>query len=364
MIQPEYLLSTAPPYQLRSAEKKRYLLQELDLLTQFHKLNCNPYGKICNALSLPRSPKTLADLPFLPVRLFKMYDFLSVPRDQVFKTITSSGTTSQMVSRVYLDRSTAKLQTKTLAAIITSFVGKQRLPMILVDSVGVLKNRQSFNARGAGVVGMANFGRDHFYLLDERMNFRWEELQTFLAKHDGEKILVFGFTFMIWQYFYLHLKQKNINLHLSNSILIHSGGWKKLYQEAVDNTTFKRRLFEQTGIPRIHNFYGMAEQVGSIFMECESGFLHAPDMADIIIRDPDNFQPLLSGKEGIVEVLSVVPRSYPGHILLTEDLGTIIGEDDCRCGRKGKYFIINGRLPAAELRGCSDTHAAMLGELN
>ena len=41
-------------------------------------------------------------------------------------------------------------------------------------------------------------------------------------------------------------------------------------------------------------------------------------------------------------------QSYPGHALLTEDLGTILGEDDCACGRKGKYFSISGRVQNAK----------------
>jgi hypothetical protein len=43
--------------------------------------------------------------------------------------------------------------------------------------------------------------------------------------------------------------------------------------------------------------------------------------------------------------------------LLTEDEGIILGEDDCPCGRKGKYFQVNGRLGKSEIRGCSDTYA-------
>jgi len=56
-------------------------------------------------------------------------------------------------------------------------------------------------------------------------------------------------------------------------------------------------------------------------------------------------------------VVSVLPFSYPGHSLLTEDEGTLLGEDDCTCGRLGKYFRIVGRLKNAEIRGCSDTYA-------
>ena len=99
----------------------------------------------------------------------------------------------------------------------------------------------------------------------------------------------------------------------------------------------------------------MVEQVGSIFMECEEGHLHCPDYADVIIRDPKNLNELENGYEGVIQVLSILPLSYPGHSLLTEDIGKIIGEDDCKCGRKGKYFSISGRMHMAELRGCSDT---------
>ena len=63
-----------------------------------------------------------------------------------------------------------------------------------------------------------------------------------------------------------------------------------------------------------------------------------------------------NGEDGIIQLLSLLPISYPGQSILTEDLGTILGEDDCICERKGKYFKINGRLKNAEVRGCSDTY--------
>nr|WP_282601556.1 hypothetical protein [Pantoea ananatis] len=42
--------------------------------------------------------------------------------------------------------------------------------------------------------------------------------------------------------------------------------------------------------------------------------------------------------------------------MLTEDVGILLGEDDCSCGRMGKYFQVLGRLKNAEIRGCSDTY--------
>ena len=80
------------------------------------------------------------------------------------------------------------------------------------------------------------------------------------------------------------------------------------------------------------------------------------DIVAVLIRRPQDFSVAEQGERGLIELLSLLPTSYPGHILLTEDEGEILGEDDCSCGRKGKYFKIYGRMKGAEIRGCSDTY--------
>jgi hypothetical protein len=107
----------------------------------------------------------------------------------------------------------------------------------------------------------------------------------------------------------------------------------------------------------------MVEQVGSVFVECEAGHLHAPSFADVLVRHPLTLAPLSTREAGLIQVVSCLPGSYPGHSLLTEDLGTVLGEDDCACGRSGRYFSVHGRIPKAELRGCSDAQAAEVRRL-
>ena len=91
-------------------------------------------------------------------------------------------------------------------------------------------------------------------------------------------------------------------------------------------------------------------------MECEYGHYHSSVFSDIIIRRAYDFSIAGIGEEGIIQVLSILPKSYPGHSLLTDDKGILLGEDDCPCGRLGKYFKVTGRLEHAEIRGCSDTY--------
>jgi hypothetical protein len=186
----------------------------------------------------------------------------------------------------------------------------------------------------------------------------WEALRVFEERFAGGPVLFFGFTFMVWRHWVQEAHRDGRRFSFPQGILIHGGGWKKLEEERVGHAEFRGALKERFGIPRAVNYYGMVEQAGSIFVECPEGHLHAPSFAEVLVRDANDLAPLAHGREGLIQVLSVVPRSYPGHSLLTEDVGVIEGEDDCPSGRWGKYFRVIGRAPRAELRGCSDTHAS------
>jgi phenylacetate-coenzyme A ligase PaaK-like adenylate-forming protein len=349
------------PYSLRKNEKEKVLNSFLNQLSRHHYTNCKPFTKMMDGIGYSSDKEyKYSELPFLPVRLFKMLDLLSVGEKEVVKTMTSSGTSGQAVSRIYLDRITSSNQTKVLTKIVSSFIGQKRVPMIIIDNEAVVKNRKLFSARGAGILGFSMFGSKRIYALNENMELNTESIIEFLEKHKNEQIFLFGFTFMIWQHFYKQLLKKGIKLDLSNSVLIHGGGWKKLVNESISSDDFKEKLNSVCGINSIHDYYGMVEQTGSIHMECEYGHLHTPVFSDIIIRKASDFSVAKIGERGIIQVLSILAHSYPGHSLLTEDEGILLGEDDCPCGRFGKYFKIVGRLKNAEIRGCSDTYAEKL----
>lgn len=349
-----------PPFGLAAKEKRLEMTSAMRTLTLHHSESCAGYRAILKSQNqAAEEVNDISQVPFLPVRLFKHVDLMSVDPSAVFKTLTSSGTTGQQVSKIYLDRETAAAQTRALVKILQNFIGVERLPMLIIDHPGVLKNKRSFSARGAGILGLSNFGRDHTYALrDEDMSLDLSAIESFAERYRDRPVLVFGFTFMVWRYFIEALREQGGGIRLDSAILLHSGGWKKLEDEAVDNETFKSTLAEVSGVERVHNFYGMAEQVGSIFVECENGVLHAPAFADVLIRRPSDWQLLPVDTPGLIQLLSLLPRSYPGHSLLTEDIGMILGEDNCKCGRLGKTIRILGRVQKSELRGCSDTHAS------
>ncbi|MGI6653637.1 MAG: acyl-protein synthetase [Christensenellales bacterium] len=350
-----------PPYSLNKGDKKKLLTERLLGLTKHHQENCPEYARILESINFDSDKvKSYYDLPFLPVRLFKQLELKSIHKGDVVKTMTSSGTTGQAVSKIFLDKTTSSNQQKTLVKIVSEFTGSSRMPMIIIDCPSVIKNRTMFSARGAGILGFSVFGAKKIYALDDDMKLDIEGLKVFLEKYGNQKILLFGFTFMIWQHFYkelLRLKSEGITFDLTKGIMIHGGGWKKLISQAVSHDEFHRKIEDVCGLHDIHDYYGMVEQTGCIYMECECGHLHASVFSDVIIRRPIDFSEASIGETGIIQVVSTIPESYPGHSLLTEDEGLILGEDSCPCGRKGKYFKIDGRLKNAEIRGCSDTYA-------
>ena len=359
----EEILNNAP-YSLASEEKGKMLTERLKELTAFHQRNCPEYARMLRSIGHDEARDQYEeDIPFLPVRLFKELTLKSVPDEEVVKTMTSSGTTGQAVSKIFLDRNTSANQQKAMIKIVSDFTGSGRMPMIIIDCPSVVKNRAMFSARGAGILGFSLFGSKRIYALDDDMKLDVDTLRAFLDEHRGERIFLFGFTFMIWQHFYrelLRLRDKGTTFDLSNAIMIHGGGWKKLISEAVSREEFHKRLEDVCGLKNIHDYYGMVEQTGCIYMECECGHLHASVYSDVITRRPFDFSPCEIGESGILQVVSAIPESYPGHSLLTEDEGVVLGVDDCPCGRKGKYFKVLGRLKSAEIRGCSDTYEARI----
>ena len=346
-----------PVYGLSQEEKSQALLSALQNLTAWHDERCPEYHSILSKVDKFKKAGSLLDLPFLPVRLFKHQKLLSIPQDEVIKTMTSSGTSGQNVSQIFLDKKTSAMQVKVLSRIVSNFIGPHRLPILVIDCRATIANRYKFSARTAGILGFSMFGRDVEFALDDDMTLNVDRVTRFLEKYSDQNILLFGFTFIVWQHWIRYLEEASIKLPIGKGILIHGGGWKQLQSQAVSSNEFKRMLESVSDIKRVHNYYGMVEQTGSIFMECEEGHLHTSSWSEIIVRDPMDFKALPKGTAGLIQLLSVIPHSYPGHSLLSEDEGEIVGVDDCCCGRLGTYFRVHGRIQNAEVRGCSDTYS-------
>ena len=336
--------------------RSELVFESLTSLTQHHYESCGEYKMLLDSFGYDaRKIQSLSDLPFLPVTIFKQFDLLSVGLDQVFKVVHSSGTSGSNLSKIYLDRNTAVAQSKALSKILTLWLGSRRLPMLIVDARSSLEERSALSARSAGILGFSAFGRNHTFALKDDMSLDFDALLSFSRKYKTSTALLFGFTSFVWQEFVTNILASGFDFKVPKGILFHGGGWKRLEDKQVTPDQFKRGILQSTGIRRVHNYYGMAEQIGSIAVECAHGYLHATCYGDILVRDPFTLNLKPDGEPGILQTFSVIPQSYPGHSLLTEDVGILMGRDGCKCGRAGPYFRILRRLEQSELKGCSDT---------
>jgi len=349
-------------FNLNQKEKEKLLLKIIvcQLNNNMKNLNIKSmYEKLGVAIN---SIKTLEQVPYIPVNMFKSFDLRICKANQVVRVLQSSATTTGIPSKIYLDKKTSIRQTQGLISTLSNFLGAKRRPMLIIDDVDSNKKGASMTARGAAIRGVSTFASKIFYVMDkdfDELKVNIDRLRAFERKYKDEKIIVYGFTYILWSKFLKVLKKEEIQLNMPNLKLLHSGGWKKLISEKVEKKVFSETAAEifNTKVSNIIDFYGMVEQLGVVFIDCEYGHKHVPNFAEIIIRDIQTLDEVKFGESGIIEVMSILGTSYPAQAILTEDIGEYIGIDDCPCGRQGKYFRFKARVDKAEIRGCGDTFA-------
>lgn len=312
-----------------------------------------------------RAATRIADLPYLPVGVFKANPPLTlVASEQITRVLASSATTGQVPSRVVLDAQTARRMTRGVVSIIRDFIGSMRRPYLVIDTAERLAGDAELGARAAAVQGLRSFATEIVSALQANPGIELKldetKLFEFAARHAHTEVLVYGFTYIIWQHLIVPLKARGICLRMPNIHVLHSGGWKRLQDQAVTRDIFAKDVAAVFGCTedRIVDFYGMVENVGIIYPDCECGNKHVPAFAEVIVRDPLTLEPVVAGQQGLLQVCSVLPTSFPGFLLLTEDLGEVVQEDGCACGRRGISFRFVKRVPKAETRGCGNIDIA------
>lgn len=349
-------------FQIFQEKKESMLLYIIKEQLELNKINPNiksMYKKF--SVDIPKISK-LTEIPFIPVNMFKNFQLLTCNSKDIIRILNSSSTTSGIPSKIYLDRITSIRQSQGLISTLKNFLGGKRKPLLVLDTESINRSKEVLSARGAAIRGVSNFASSITYVMDEKENnlvIDLPKLKKFEYENRNNEILIYGFTYIIWSKFVRELEKRNIKLSLPKVKLLHSGGWKKLIAESVVKEEFNRRTagIFGTSEENIMDFYGMVEQLGVVFVDCEHGYKHVPDFSDVIIRDFNTLDEVKSGQRGIIEVISILGSSYPSQGILTEDIGELVGIDDCKCGRRGKYFKFKSRMEKAEIRGCGDTFA-------
>ncbi|MFH1285812.1 MAG: hypothetical protein ABIH99_04480 [Candidatus Micrarchaeota archaeon] len=356
----EKLLELAP-FEKGEAEKLEFFMRAIRESALFHYKNCERWKTFCESRNFnPSKPFKLEELPLLPVGLFKRVELLSVPREQIVRNVLSSSTTSSTPSSVLLDKTTMDRQVSALTKIMGSFLGNERRVFIVFDARSTVSARGDIlSSRGTAIRGMIPLARKMHFVLNDSLELDEELLKKAVEESENSPVCFFGFTWLLYNISSKNQTNARAKLLLSklgkNNMVLHIGGWKKLKDLKVSKEQFNAQMLDVLGAKKTIDTYGMTEQLGTIYPDCEAGYKHVSAYSEIIIRDVNTLEPCKDGKEGFIQLISPIPHSYPGISLLSEDMGKIIGRDNCKCGRAGAYFIFTARHEKAELKGCGDT---------
>lgn len=342
------------PYQFNNSNKNELFLNFINQSTRHHYGNCKEYKKILNFFNYnPKIKYDISDLPYLPVQLFKHNELLSVKKNKIVKILHSSGTSTGMPSKIFLDKENSNNQINALKNIFQYHFGDQRLPMLIIEKKSLLTNNNNFDAKKAAFYGFSIFGKNYSFALNSLGEIDYDSINDFLTKYSKNNFIIFGFTNQVFETLINKLDTKKLDQNLRNGILIHGGGWKKMENNRISKKEFKKKLKIKTKIHKVFNYYGLVEQTGSIFFQCSCGYFTTSNFSDVLIRD-SNFNLCKDNQKGFIQLLSVLPTSYPGHNILTQDIGEIISSKNLKCGLDIKHFEVHGRSKIAEVRGCSD----------
>jgi hypothetical protein len=350
------------PFAMPPEDKERYLSAQLTDLLAHHRERCAPYAQVVadwERQAMPGASST-ERYPFLPVTVFKEYDLRSTTAAGM--SVRSSSTTGTSAARIFVDKATKKRQAVSANRILADFIGAECRPYLVFDLDRTVRGTESMSARGAAILSLAHLATEFHFVMretaDGQLTIDPEAFATAMQAIGDRPFIAYGFTYILFQaHTELAAGYRDIvrPAHPA-SVLLHSGGWKRMTSLAVDKPLFNRTVAEVWGLlaANVIDFYGAVEQVGMPYPDCAAGLKHVPYWGDVVVRRADTLHPASPGEVGLIQLLNCLPLSAPNHSVLTEDMGEIVLSDGCSCGRRGKAFVFRGRAQRAEARGCSD----------
>ena len=340
-------LIAGPQYGLAQAEKDVVLAALLRWLCEDVAQRCPPYRRFLDKLGGPpdawRSP---ADVPPLPVAMFKRFLLSAVPPEKVVRELHSSSTTGQQPSRI------ADRQDDRVPAVARAGVDPEGAPRHAAAAVpGDRRGRIGPVGRQLDGPRSGHSRRGQFRLrnrLRPRPHVRRRPGRaTSIASPASSRNMAAGRCSCsasrsssgrgsCWRWSAWASRSTRPRRFCCTPAAGRS--WPTRQCRKTSSAGVRRRGPGRPTRGSVLDFYGMVEQVGTVFVDCPAGNKHAPAFADVILRQPLSLWPAEPGQSGIIEVLSVLPTSYPGHALLTEDQGTLAGRRRLPLRPQGQVF--------------------------
>jgi phenylacetate-coenzyme A ligase PaaK-like adenylate-forming protein len=360
------------PYD-QSKENDELFLKAMKEIVKWHIDNVPFYKSLANEKKFePNDLKKIDDLiniPHLWAHFFKSHEVLSVPKENIFLHLTSSGTTGQK-SQIFFDEWTIKSAQRMVDWIFeyydwikpeqkTNYIlfsyetepqsklGTAYTDNYLCKYAPVNKVYTTLRMTGSGTHEFDCFGT-----IDKFIEFANENLP----------VRIFGFP----AFFYFALERmkklgiKPVKMHPDSMVFL-GGGWKGNADKQIAKEDLYNLAHEMLGlnVERLRDGFGSVEHCIP-YVECKNHQFHIPIWSKVFIRDTENLNTLGFNQPGFLHFVSPYITSVPAHSVIMGDLATLHEASSCSCGLRTPYFKIIGRAGVSKNKSCAVAASELL----
>lgn len=298
----------------------------------FQYANCETYRRFSDSLRRnPETVRSLHDIPFLPVELFKTQKIYS-STDEPQVVFTSSGTTGMQTSSHHV-RSLHLYEESFLRGFDFAYGNPAGYTFLfLLPSY--------LEREGSSLVYMAEELRLHSknphsgYFMNNYRELA-EKLRD-LQRSGTDKIVLLGVTYAL-----LDLAEQ-FPMDIPDVIIMETGGMKGKRKE-LTREELHATLKKAFNVEHIHSEYGMTELLSQAYSKGE-GIFECPAWMRILVRETsDPLSWAAEGKTGGVNIIDLA-NVYSCSFISTSDLGKTYADGS---------FEILGRFDFSDTRGCN-----------
>ena len=315
--------------------------------------------------------RTEADLQRIPpihANFFKLYESLSVSREEIVEHVTSSGTSGQK-SQMFFDQDSWDFGNRMvrnefryfgfLSEEPTNYLLFTYEPAPSSSALGTAKTDQ-------GLLAYAPAQETFFALRYTGAGHEFDVFGTIAKLQAYEKqglpVRIFGFPSFL--YFTLRqMKDLGIGpLRLNKkSMTMLGGGWKGHADKQIGKQELYALAEELLGIPEenCRDGYGSTEHSVPYF-ECPRHHFHIPIYSRMLIRDVETLAPLPYGEAGFANFITPHLLSVPAVSVLMGDMAVLHEGAKCGCGIEAPYMEILGRAGTSQAKSCAITASELL----
>jgi Acyl-protein synthetase, LuxE. len=306
-------------------------------LFQFQYRQNDIYRRYIDSVHIdPQKVDSVGKIPFLPIQFFKTNTIKTTEFEPEI-IFESSGTTQSVNSKHFVKN--AELYKTSFTKCFELFYGPASEWCIigLLPSYLERKNSSLINMTEE-LIKQSGHSLSGFYLNDH------EKLYHTLLHNEilQQPTLLIGVTFALLDF------SDNHTMHLSNTVVMETGGMKGRREE-ITREEAHTILQKKLGVRRIHSEYGMTELLSQAYSRGNGIFKSPPWMKFLIRSEDDPFSihtaavSIQKPETGIINIIDLA-NIYSCAFIATDDMGKLHHDGS---------FEVLGRCDNSDIRGCS-----------